>query len=241
VTEIVSALQNVRSSTSALLIGIENERWTDADMRAPSLLPGWTRAHVLTHVARNADGISRTVSGALHGEIVLRYPDGPEGRNADIEAGVNRGAIQLLADVRESAERLDRLFTAAGDADAWDAQTDNDRTVRAWLDARRREVEVHRIDLAGSYGPADWPASFVSYLVPALAKHVGKRTGEPLRIEVAADGSVTTDLPGAVWTIGDGDGAVVRGPDWAIGAWLAGRPVAVVGELSAAPELGPWL
>src|SRR2546430_1201820 len=29
---------------------------TDTGMREPSLLPGWTRGHVLTHVARNADG-----------------------------------------------------------------------------------------------------------------------------------------------------------------------------------------
>ena len=26
----------------------------EADLRAPSLLPGWTRAHVLAHVARDA-------------------------------------------------------------------------------------------------------------------------------------------------------------------------------------------
>ncbi len=30
-------------------------RLTDEDLRAPSLLPGWTRGHVLAHVARNAD------------------------------------------------------------------------------------------------------------------------------------------------------------------------------------------
>jgi uncharacterized protein (TIGR03083 family) len=27
---------------------------TEPDLRAPSLLPGWTRAHVVAHVARNA-------------------------------------------------------------------------------------------------------------------------------------------------------------------------------------------
>jgi maleylpyruvate isomerase len=30
---------------------------TDAQAREPSLLPGWTRGHVLTHIARNADGM----------------------------------------------------------------------------------------------------------------------------------------------------------------------------------------
>jgi hypothetical protein len=31
-------------------------RLSDADVRAPSLLPGGSRGHVLTHLARNADG-----------------------------------------------------------------------------------------------------------------------------------------------------------------------------------------
>ena len=28
----------------------------ELDIAAPSLLPGWTRGHVITHIARNADG-----------------------------------------------------------------------------------------------------------------------------------------------------------------------------------------
>ena len=30
---------------------------SEPDVRAPSLLPGWSRGHVITHVARNADGL----------------------------------------------------------------------------------------------------------------------------------------------------------------------------------------
>ena len=30
---------------------------TDPDLRVPSMLPGWTRGHVLAHLARNADGM----------------------------------------------------------------------------------------------------------------------------------------------------------------------------------------
>jgi len=55
-------LTGLRTSTAALLHGIVAERWTDADVRAPSLLPGWTRGHVLSHIARNADGITRTLT-----------------------------------------------------------------------------------------------------------------------------------------------------------------------------------
>lgn len=35
-----------------------------ADMRGPSLLPGWSVGHVLTHVARNADSHIRRTDAA---------------------------------------------------------------------------------------------------------------------------------------------------------------------------------
>src|SRR6266705_1335568 len=183
-------LAALRASTADLLAGIEAEQWSDTDMRAPSLLPNWTRGHVLTHIARNADGITATLAGALRGEIVLRYPDGPAGRAADIEDGAGRSAVELVDDVRESTARIDRLFGAVADADGWDLPSDT-RPARAWVKARWKEVEV-----------------------------------DP-------DGSTTTDLGGTVWTAGSGDPVVVRGPDWALLAWLVGRPMLAAGAVTA--------
>jgi maleylpyruvate isomerase len=232
-------LTGLRTSTAALLHGIVAERWTDADVRAPSLLPGWTRGHVLSHIARNADGITRTLSAALRGEIAARYPDGTQGRNADIEAGATRGFAEMAADVGESADRLDRLFGAVADADGWELPTE-DRPARDYVAARWREVEIHRVDLAGAYPPDEWPAEFVAYLLPVLADGLGKRGAAAMRIEVAPEGSVTTDLGGRVWTVGDGDPVSVIGPDWALLAWLVGRPAAAAAALSATPELPQW-
>jgi hypothetical protein len=48
------AAKELSTATDSLVDGIG--RLTDADARGPSLLPGWTRGHVLTHLARNADG-----------------------------------------------------------------------------------------------------------------------------------------------------------------------------------------
>jgi maleylpyruvate isomerase len=48
------------------------ERITDEQVRSPSRLPGWTIGHVLTHVARNADGHARRLAAALRGENVPR-------------------------------------------------------------------------------------------------------------------------------------------------------------------------
>ena len=40
----------------------------DLDVTAPSLLPGWTVGHVLTHLARNADSMTLALAGAERGE-----------------------------------------------------------------------------------------------------------------------------------------------------------------------------
>ncbi len=238
--DVVARLADVRASSSALLAGLDAEQWSDADVRAPSVLPGWTRGHVLTHIARNADGIAATLAGALDGEIVARYPKGRAGRDADIEDGAGRSAVELIADVRESADRLDRLYGAVAEADAWHRPTDNDRPAHSWLNARWREVEIHRADLGGSYGARDWPAAFVGYLLPRLIAEVDARSKQALRIEVAHDGCTTTDLGGTVWTSGEGDAVTVTGPDWALLAWLTGRPSLAGDTLSATPELAPW-
>lgn len=235
-----SRLAEVRASTSALLAGLDVERWTDTDVRAPSVLPGWTRGHVLTHIARNADGIAATLAGALRDEIVPRYPGGGAGRDADIEAGAGRGAVELIADVRDSADRLDRVYGAVADASGWDLTTENGRPAHTWLNARWREVEIHRADLRGAFGASGWPATFVGYLLPRLAGEVSIRTSQPLRIEVAHDGCTTTDLGGSTWPSGGADGITVRGPDWALLAWLTGRPALADGQLSTMPELSPW-
>lgn len=238
--DLATLLGELRASSSALLKGLEAEQWSDADVRVPSVLPGWTRGHVLTHIARNADAAARTYAGALRGEIVARYPDGPAGRDADIEAGAGRSAVELIADVRESSDRLDRLCGALTDAHAWDRPTDGDRPASSWLPSRWREVEIHRADLGGSYRATDWPASFVDYLLPRLAAEVGKRSTAALHIEVTPEESTTTGLGGTVWTSGEGDPIQVRGPDWALLAWITGRPSLAAGRLSATPELTPW-
>ena len=55
-------LSGVRDATAALLDGLRG--LTDDEARRPSLLPGWTVGHVLTHLARNADGVRGMIEGA---------------------------------------------------------------------------------------------------------------------------------------------------------------------------------
>lgn len=235
-------LDDLRAATSALLDGLDAQGWSDQDSQAPSLLPGWTRGHVLTHIARNADGIERTVSGALRGERLARYPDGPVGRNADIAAGAIRPTAELLADVRTSAERLDAAFAAVAAADGWTLECD-DRTTGQYVAARWSEVEIHRVDLAGEFSAQAWPAAFVRLKLPEVVAGLDGRIaeGHAVRIEVDPDGSTVSELGGTVWTCGAGaEPVAVTGPDWAVLAWALGRPEAARAGLAAMPELAPW-
>jgi len=224
-----------RADLLALLTGLTPQQWD-----TPSLCAGWTRGHVLTHVARNADGIADTLAGALRGEVVERYPGGPSARDAAIEAGAGRPADVLRADVRDSAERLDAVFGAVGAADAWHRETEKDHPARHWLGARWKEVEIHRVDLAGGYSPRQWPPAMVARLLEAEAARLPTRARTALRVSVTAEGSLRPELGGREWSIGEGAAVEVRGPDWAVLAWLLGRPAVVADELTATPELYPF-
>jgi maleylpyruvate isomerase len=237
-----AGLAPLRSSTQALLHGLAEEGWADKDVHAASLLPGWTRGHVLTHLARNADGITRTLRGALRGEVLARYPDGVAGRDADIEAGASRPIAEQLADVRESAHRLDVVCDEVTDAGTWARPTDSQRPAAGQLLARRWEVEIHRVDLDGTYTACDWPGEFVSFMLREAVAGLDERIpdGQALRIEVDPDGS-SSKLGDTVWTCGSGgEPEAVSGPDWALLAWALGRPAACAGALSAMPQLNRW-
>ncbi|WP_165485453.1 maleylpyruvate isomerase N-terminal domain-containing protein [Protofrankia symbiont of Coriaria ruscifolia] len=47
----------------------EVERLNNAGVRELSALPGWTRAHLITHLARNADGLVNLLTWARTGIV----------------------------------------------------------------------------------------------------------------------------------------------------------------------------
>ena len=46
---------------------------TDESVRRPSGLPGWSRAHVVAHLSRNADAFTQVLSQAAAGEPAHMY------------------------------------------------------------------------------------------------------------------------------------------------------------------------
>jgi maleylpyruvate isomerase len=138
---------------------------TMSKLRAPSLLPGWTRAHVITHLARNADGNRNIVEGALNGEEREQYPGGAEQRAREIEAGTLRSADELISDLVETQSRLVACWRALA-PEQWSRTgvwlAAGRRTIDAGLKARRRELLVHLVDLDVGVRPQDLPSDFVA-------------------------------------------------------------------------------
>jgi maleylpyruvate isomerase len=138
------------------------ERLRDDDVRAPSLLPGWSRAHVIAHLARNADSHVWLFEGARIGEIRHQYPRAGM-RETDIEASSAQTADALVHDLRRSCDALERAWHDLDD-DLWEREcvvTTGSRAVSELVFRRLREVEVHHVDLGEAYSSADWPDTYV--------------------------------------------------------------------------------
>ena len=207
--EMVAATERLRATARGL---------SAEDVRSPSLLPTWTRAHVLTHVARNADGYVNLVTWARTGVETPVYPS-RESRDADIEAGAHRHPGDLELDLDESAERLLAAFAEPLDdaALARDLRLPSGSALHGWEIARRRtrEVEIHHVDLAAGYGPADWPAGFVSRTLDELAPLFRAERETPVGALVDVD-------TGERWEVAE-DGPALSGTAPGLLAWLVGR------------------
>jgi maleylpyruvate isomerase len=180
------------------------------DLAAPSLLPGWSRVHVVAHLAGNAQGHLRMLRGALEGIQADQYAGGAAGRAADIEDLASTPAAAVAA-VHGTAAELDAVWRQMSDWSVPVRPLDRDpRPASRLVWARWREIEVHAVDLAAGYVPADWPPAFVDRLLDELRTR--------------------TDLPPL-------DG--ITGPPYALAAWLAGRSAGdeLTGDL---PVLSEW-
>jgi maleylpyruvate isomerase len=220
---------------------------SDADVRERSLLPGWTRGHVLTHVARNGDGLGNLLRWARTGVKTPMYAS-REARRADIEAGAGRPAADLAADVQASA-----IAFAAGAAsladEAWAARVQMlagpPMPARGALDWRLREVEIHHVDLGTGYRPGDWPAEFVAGNLPEVAASFAGREDAPSCL-LQPDGGDFGLL--RIGPVGPEQAATprmfVNGPPVTLLAWLIGRDdgsgLRVSGDAAVLPALPAW-
>jgi len=210
-------VRDLAAATADLISGIDAV--TDSGARAASLLPGWSRGHVLTHLARNAEGGTRLLGWAASGTPSYEYPS-VEARAAAIEAGSGRPAAVLVADVRA---------TAAGFADAAAAMppgawqnlvtwtTGQQTPARDIVESRLAEVLIHHVDLRLGYGPDSWPAAFVHEMMGRAVSALNERALAPLSAQLNA-----TDT-GRTYSVGGHDPERIGGTERDLLAWLLGR------------------
>ena len=215
---------------------------SDAQAREPSLLPGWTRGHVLTHIARNADGLGNLLRWARTGTETAMYASA-ESRAADIEAGSGRPAADLAADVRDSAAAF-AAEAAIVPGDAWNTPVrmlyGPPFPVFGVLERRLSEVEIHHADLAAGYSPDNWPADYVAIALPRVAASFAGREDAP-RCLVWAEGTADPFRIGPEQ--GGSPEVTIYGQPGDVLAWLTGR--ADGARLTTAsggtpPGLPPW-
>jgi maleylpyruvate isomerase len=223
---LTAATQRLLGST----IVVPDEEWA-----APSRLPGWSRGHVATHLARHADAQARLVDWAATGVPQAMYPS-PEAREAEIEDGSRRTGLELQTDLDTSAERLTEAYEHLDKVEA-----DPDRGPNGWATpvelrgglvvpalllpvGRLFEVEIHHVDLDIGLDVEQIEPEVAEWLIEWIAFRARARDEFP-RVELHTDSGFST-------TVGQvGEGLVVRGPAPALVGWLTNRlgPDAVPG------------
>lgn len=214
--ELDAGLDELVAATDRLLLAVDS--LTDEHLREPSLLPGWTRGHVLAHVARNADGMVNLVAWAVTGEEVPMYAGGRPARDADIEAGAARHIGDVRLDLTDSAERLLQAFADFPDeALGRQVRFSSGATAYGWElpYLRVREVEIHHVDLDSGYSPGDWSPAFAERTLAQLAPLFRDERDCPVATLVA------TDSDGR-WEVA-ADGPELAGTRAGLVAWLTGR------------------
>lgn len=216
-TDVEAGLTHAEDALDRLLASLAGV--DDAWCRERSRLPGWSRGHVLTHLARNADGLRGLAVGTAEGREVTVYGPG-DAREAAIEAGASRSATNLVDDVRDSGDRLHaacRSLPAEVRTAVPEWRAGRRLPLSSVPTARVVETEVHRVDLGAGYEPADWPeASALVILDVALARLAALPEPAPFAVQVDGEQQPRGTTAGT-------DGAVVSGPAAELGAWLTGR------------------
>ncbi|MDR1808455.1 MAG: maleylpyruvate isomerase family mycothiol-dependent enzyme [Propionibacteriaceae bacterium] len=216
-------------ATQALLgdtIGLAEDEW-----QYPSGLPGWARAHVVCHLAQQADRTVALAERLLRGERYLTWPiDEPD---HDLEPLSRRRAVELQVSLDTSSGRLLETFDKLAEAD-WQAHLTTplgSLPAVALAYARLNEVILHHIDLRLGLTLTDLDVRVAAWLLEWNAERLNDRLRH-CQVHLLAD-------EGADLVVGTGAPcAEVRGATSSLLGWLTGRlgPEAVLG--AEAVDLG---
>ncbi|NLE72900.1 MAG: maleylpyruvate isomerase family mycothiol-dependent enzyme [Actinomycetales bacterium] len=209
----------------------------------PSLVPGWTRRHVVAHVGLNARALTRLTEWAATGVETPMYAS-PEQRDEEIEFAATLPARALRHLSAHAAVHLDVEWRDLPE-EAWDAtvRTAQGRLVPAretvWM--RTREVWVHAVDLDHGASFRQFPPELVDRL---LADVVGAWRRRQDAEHLPALRLVPVDRPAdaARATAGD-EPLVLVGRAADLAHWATGRGATGVRTADGDPPPAPprWL
>ncbi|MBC2935026.1 maleylpyruvate isomerase family mycothiol-dependent enzyme [Nocardioides sp. zg-1228] len=220
-------------------LGRTVEALAGAQYAEASRLPGWTRSHVLAHLALNAEGLAGVLHGARTGRPQPMYAS-PQARDADIDDLASTGPEELRERLAASTARFGEALTAMR-PDDWDGRFERTPggpgfALRNAVLMRLREVEIHHADLGTGYTADDWPEDFRAMLLESMTK---RAYPQPFAVR-------PTDL-GHTWRYGSpGEAAdqvpVVSGTSGALGWWLTGRGSGegLTSDSDELPKVDPW-
>ena len=211
---------------------------SDAELRTPSALPEWSRAHVIGHLARNAEALTRL---AMWAETGLESPmyRSLDARDEDIELSAQGEPMTLRVDLIATAAALEAALGRL-DAVAWQAEVRSvlGRVLPAsgvpWM--RVREVWLHALDLDAGVSIADFPPDLVAAFLDDITGVVGAKPDCPPVTARATD-------RGRTWTLGPAGGRTeVSGSAADLLAWVAGRADgSVLSAPRGVPVLPAWI
>ncbi len=207
------ALRRIALATQSLLrdtIELDEEQW-----RAPSLLPGWSRAHVATHIARNADALRRLIAATLAGDPAPLYPSASLKYN-DIERGAERPGIDLHVDLDTAAGELANLMDRVEDWTVPVRLPAGEFPLSVVTLIRLQELILHHLDLRTAFSWQDVdpiPGGWLLHWTTLLMRDDASLPA----VDIASDNGTTASIGGV------GERRAVSGPDAALWTWLTGR------------------
>ena len=190
----------------------------DTELDGPSLLPGWSRRHVIAHVGYNARALTRLLEWAATGVESPMYAS-PEQRSQEIDYGATLSPVALRHLVAHSSVHLNVEWRDLP-ADAWSAQvrTAQGRIVpvseTAWM--RTREVWIHAVDLNNGASFHDFPPELLDALITDVTNN-WRRRDTPPQLKLAPN-----DRAAAV-SVSDEPTVTLTGTAADLTRWITGR------------------
>jgi maleylpyruvate isomerase len=209
---------------------------TDRQLDGDTLLPGWTRRHLLAHLGYNAAALCRLLDWAATGVETPMYQSAKH-RNDEITNGATLSAAPLRNLFDHTVARLNEKWRHLPLA-SWEAEvrTAQGRVVpvseTVWM--RTREVWIHAVDLDSGAQFGDFPSVVLESLLADIVA-AWRRNGSGAGLVLEVTGAAPVHVDGVAHT------NMVQGALPAVVRWAAGRGAVDVTLRGPDPQPPRWL